>query len=140
MEEKQIKILLERYEKHLGESYEKSTNKEEKKLIKHDQEMLKLGLNGITSSKYLFNSGDLVNITYQLGEEIKTMDVRILLFGEYYSSFLNENNNDILQFPNENILLMKMVEVPNEELFKALELGNKTYQSFFESKGNDSYT
>lgn len=140
MEQEKIDIIIERYQKHLKEVLKNSSNQKEKELIKNEQEMLKLfGINGITSGRFLFTAGDLIKLTIEVANEIQIIEARIVLFSEYYGTYFDEKDNRIFQIMNDNIVIMEMIDIPDEKFYESIESGNNTFKKLFEDKGKDSY-
>lgn len=137
MDEEKVKILLERIDKQLGKSFDESDSPEERKLILNERELLKkFGINGIASSSLLFNAGDLVKLTVEVGTEIQIIKARIMLFGEYYNTYFDQKENRIIQVMEGNVIIKELMDIPEDNFYKHLMSNGDQFRKFIEGKGN----
>ncbi len=140
MKQETIDKLLERYKLHLQERHDKSNSQDEKELIKTEQEMVdKFGIDGMHSSTYLFSAGDLVKLTIEFPTEIKEIEARILLFADTYNIYFIEDENRILNIMNANVVMMELMDIPDDDLCKYNESSNEKSKKYFEGKAEESY-
>ncbi len=137
MDEKKVKILLDRIDKQLEQSHDESDNPEERKLILNERELLKkFGINGIASSLMLFHIGDLIKLTVEVGTEIQIIEARLMLYGHFYNTYFNEKEKTIIQVMEGNIIMKELIDIPDDDLHEHLMLNRDQYNKYAEGNGD----